>query len=218
MEGIATIFGAGLLTSLSPCVYPMIPISLGYFGSQAEKGLKKNVILFFLGQLMTFTALGVVASSIGEIFGFSSQNPVILGLVGTLLVVFGICSFVNFIPNFMQKFNQLQFNRFEGSFFFPVLVGSGSALLASPCTTPVLGAVLMTISTTEQFWMGTVYMFFYALGSTLIFLLLGLGIVSAKRLPRSGVWMSKVHKAGSFLIVAAGVYFFVQAIRESAAF
>ena len=218
MEGIATIFGAGLLTSLSPCVYPMIPISLGYFGSQVEKGLRKNVVLFFLGQLMTFTALGVVASSVGEIFGFSSQNPVVLGLVGGLLIIFGICSFANFIPSFMQRFNQLQYNRFKGSFFFPLLVGSGSALLASPCTTPVLGAVLMTISTAEQFWMGIIYMFFYALGSTLIFLLLGLGIVSTKKLPRSGAWMSKVHKASSFLIVAAGVYFFVQAIQESAAF
>ena len=211
MEGILTTFGAGFLTSLSPCVYPMIPISVGYFGSQAEKGTKTNIVLFFMGQLVMFTALGIIASTIGEVFGFSSQNPIILGVVGALLVIFGIVSFTGYVPGFMQKFNQMQFNRFEGNLFFPFLAGAGTALIASPCTTPVLGAVLMTISTAEQFWMGSVYMFFYALGATLIFLVLGLGIVSAKKLPRSGQWMSKVHKASTVLILLAGVYFLYRA-------
>ena len=214
MEGIVTTFGAGLLTSLSPCVYPMIPISVGYFGSQAERGTKTNIVLFFIGQLLTFTVLGIIASTIGEVFGFSSQNPIILGVVGVMLIIFGIFSLTGFVPGFMQKFNQFQFNRFEGSFFFPILAGAGSALIASPCTTPVLGAVLMTISTAEQFWMGSVYMFFYALGTTLIFLVLGLGIVSAKKLPRSGPWMTKIHKASAVLILLAGVYFLYRSAAE----
>ena len=214
MEGIVAAFGAGLLTSLSPCVYPMIPISVGYFGSQVEGGSKRNVVLFFVGQLIMFTVLGIIASSIGEIFGFSSQNPIVLGVVGSFLVIFGVSSFTGFVPSFMQKFNQLQFDRFKGNFFFPILAGAGTALIASPCTTPVLGAVLMTISTAEQFWMGSIYMFFYALGATLIFLILGLGIVSTKKLPQSGPWMSKIHKASALLILCAGIYFLYRAVLE----
>ena len=212
MESILATFGAGLLTSLSPCVYPMIPVSVGYFGSQAQGGSKTNVVLFFIGQLAAFTILGIIASTIGEVFGFSSQNPIVLGVVGGLLVIFGICSLLDFIPDFMQRLNQPQSDRFRGSFFFPISAGAGSALIASPCTTPILGAVLATISTTDRFWMGSIHMFFYAMGTTLIFLIAGLGIVSAKKLPRSGPWMSKIHKAGAILIILAGMYFLYQAV------
>ena len=213
MEGlllskILTVFGAGLLTSLSPCVYPMIPISLGYFGAQAESGRKLNVVLFFIGQVLTFTLLGVMAAMLGEIFGFSSQNPWIQLGIGTLLLSFGLASLFNFVPAFLQKTNNISFKSSKNnSFVFPILAGSGTALLASPCTTPVLGAVLIAISSSSQLATGTVYMFFYALGSTLIFLGLGLGIMSMKKLPRAGGWMKKIHTLSAILIIAASLFF-----------
>ena len=103
LSKLATVFGAGLLTSLSPCVYPMIPISLGYFGHQAKAGRKLNVVLFFIGQVLVFTLLGLVAASLGEIFGFSSQNPWIQLTVGLLLLLFALASLFKFHPQFFTK-------------------------------------------------------------------------------------------------------------------
>ncbi len=218
MEGIFlykifTVLGAGFLTSLSPCVYPMIPISLGYFGSQAESGKKINVILFFTGQVLTFTFLGILAVSLGEIFGFSSQNPFVQGSMGLILIAFGIASLFNFVPGFLQTANQIEFKKLSGTVFFPIALGAGAALLASPCTTPVLGAVLVTISTSTQLLSGSIYMFFYALGSTFIFLVVGLGMMSVKNLPKSGGWMKKIHKISSVLIFFAGLFFLYQAFE-----
>ena len=209
---LLTVFGAGFLTSLSPCVYPMIPISLGYFGSQAESGKKVNILLFFIGQVLTFTILGVAAASLGEVFGFSSQNPWVQITIGIFLLAFGFASLFNFVPAFLQKTNSIQLNRFSGTFFFPVILGAAAALLASPCTTPVLGAVLVTISASTQLLSGTIYMFFYAFGATLIFLIVGLGITSMGKLPKSGSWMKKVHSISAVLILAAGLFFLYQGI------
>ena len=207
---LLTVFGAGFLTSLSPCVYPMIPISLGYFGSQAEEGKKKNVVLFFIGQVLTFTILGVAAASLGEVFGFSSQNPWVQISIGVLLFAFGIASLFNFVPAFLQKTNNIQMNRFSGTFFFPVILGAAAALLASPCTTPVLGAVLVTISASSQLLSGTIYMFSYAFGATLIFLVAGLGITSMGKLPKTGNWMKKVHTISAVLIIGVSLFFLYQ--------
>lgn len=206
---ILTVFGAGLLTSLSPCVYPMIPISLGYFGTQAESGTRLNVVLFFIGQLFTFTILGVLAAFLGEIFGFSSQNPWIQIGIGTLLMLFGISSLLNFVPAFLQKTNNIQFKK-NDNLLFPILLGAGTALLASPCTTPVLGAVLVAVSTSAHIVSGTIYMFFYALGATLIFLVLGLGLMNMKKMPKSGMWMKKIHKGSAILIIIASLFFLYQ--------
>ena len=217
MEGLLfskllALFGAGFLTSLSPCIYPMIPISLGYFGHQVEDGRKLNVILFFIGQVLTFTTLGVVAASLGEVFGFSSQDPKVQIGVGLLLILFGVASLFNFVPVFLKKANALRFERFKGRFFFPVMLGIGSALLASPCTTPVLGAVLATLSVSSHILMGILYMFFYALGATLIFLVVGLGMVTVGKLPKSGNWMKGVHRFSAILLSLAGLFFLYQGI------
>lgn len=207
--------GAGLLTSLSPCVYPMIPISLGFFGSESGRS-KSSVLLFFFGQVLAFTSLGFVAVSFGEVFGFSSQNPFMQLGVGLLLVVFSLFSFFNYVPSFFKtvtsKLNSSQDgNLKKNRFVFAFTMGFTATLMASPCTTPVLGTVLVTIATGGEFLSGIFLMFLYALGASSLFLVLGLGLLQMGRLPRSGMWMKKVHKASSVLILLAGAFFLYQA-------
>lgn len=207
-------FGAGLLSSLSPCVYPMIPMSVGFLGSQSGPRQKISVLLFFIGQVLTFTALGVVAVKLGEVFGFSNELPWVNRIIGLVLIAFGIASLMNYMPGFLSRINEMnRFSRLANrSWIVPLLIGAGSALLASPCTSPILGTVLATLSQTGTFQTGILLMISYSLGISILFLALGLGLVALEKLPRAGIWMSHVHRLSSVLILIAGAYFFVSSI------
>lgn len=212
LSQVLTTMGAGIVASLSPCVYPMIPIVISFLGSESSSGKKRLIFLFFLGQVLTFTTLGIIAVQLGEIFGFSSDNKWINVGLGFFLLLMGFASHFNLIPQFMNKWNH-KFNhiRVKGhhQLLNAFLIGFGSALVASPCTSPILGAVLAQIAQQDSFLSGVILMFFYALGKSLIFLGLGLGFLKVKELPKAGKWMIKVHQLTTILIFfAAGFYFY----------
>lgn len=210
-----TAFGAGLLASLSPCVYPMIPISMGYLGANSSSGKRLTVLTFFLGQVAAFTGLGFLAVQLGEVFGFSSELPWLNLAIGFLLLGFGAMSFFNYMPAFLGNLNNyhLGFERRVGNrLLFGFIVGVSSALIASPCTSPILGSLLGVLAQAKSSLVGIWLMFLYALGMSLIFLGLGLGLVEIRRLPRSGQWLSRVHHLSSFLVLLGGAYFLVKGI------
>ena len=203
-------FGAGMLASLSPCVYPMIPVTIGYLAHQGAHGRKRRVLLFFLGQVLSFTALGIVAVSLGEMLGFSSESKWVNVGIGGLMLGFGLISLVGFFPSRLWSWNQ----KIEGwlqqeslSTVSALLLGLGSALVASPCTSPILGSVLLTLSQGQTFLAGLMLMLSYAIGTSSLFLLLGLGLIQIKKLPRSGAWMQQVHRLTSTLLVLGGAYY-----------
>jgi len=210
-----TTLGAGILASLSPCIYPMIPIILSFLGSEHTSGKKRLVFLFFLGQVFTFTTLGVIAVQLGEIFGFSSDNRWINMGIGSFLLLMGFASYFNSIPQFMTKLNN-KFNhlRIKGHHHLinAFLIGLGSALVASPCTSPILGSVLAQIAQQDSMIFGIGLMLFYALGKSFIFLGLGLGFLKLKELPKAGHWMSKVHQVTTILIFSAAGFYFYRAL------
>jgi cytochrome c biogenesis protein CcdA len=207
-------FSAGLLSSLSPCVYPMIPISLGFLGLNSEGSKTMRVWLFFIGQVIGFTGLGLVAVQLGEIFGFTSESPLLNGAIGIALITFGISSWHGHLPAFFQRWNSIRPPKWltsQGSWFGPIFIGIGSAIMASPCTSPILGSVLVMLSQTGSFTAGVILMTLYAIGASLVFLLLGLGLFQMKKLPRSGAWMRRVHRISSIGILVAGVYYIYRA-------
>lgn len=213
-----SVFTAGLLSSLSPCVYPMIPITVGYLGLQQEnQKARRKVILFFLGQVMAFTAIGLIAVQIGETFGFTSQNSLVQKIIGSVLLFFGLASLLNYMPSFLLNLNsktQINFIS-KDSVFFPLIIGVSSALIASPCSSPILGTVLTTLAGgTADYSTGVILMVSYALGASLIFLILGLGLVKLKAMPRAGAWMNFFHKASGVLIICAGFYYLYTGIYE----
>ncbi len=203
-------FGAGMLSSLSPCVYPMIPISIGYLGTQTGAHQKISVSLFVLGQIFTFTALGLVAVKFGEVFGFSSELSWINAAMGLLMIAFGVSSLFNYVPSFIHNWNSLsrKVHAVEvHDYVMPVLIGIGSALLASPCTSPILGTVLLTLSQEATFERGLLMMVSYSIGTSLLFLAIGFGLVALDRFPRAGLWMTYVHKFSGVLIIGVGVFY-----------
>ena len=222
MTQIATAFGAGFLASLSPCIYPMLPITLGFLTKQAsnvsQTDFKKRlkVIAFFCGQVFSFTTLGVLAVQIGEIFGFSSQSRTVNFAVSGLLFIMAMISISEKAQGIFAKMNSLLpqgSSKGTPSFLSAFLFGATSAVVASPCTSPVLGGVLSQISSRGEFVAGVVQMFAFSLGMGLIFLILGLGLLNMKKMPRAGQWMNTVHRLTAILLFVASGYYLWMGIR-----
>lgn len=209
------VFGTGILASLSPCVYPMLPITLGFIGKQADGQSRSAAIwLYTLGQCLALFSIGIIAVQLGETLGFSSQSPWVQIPIGILLLLLGVASWLGKMPRFASRWNSISNTMTEtaskrglaGAF----LLGVSAALVASPCTSPILGGVLALLSTSSSLVEGMALMFLYSVGFSVLFLFAGLGILRASRLPRSGPWLARIHALSSLLLVGAGVYYLIQ--------
>ncbi len=186
------IFLGGLLTSLTPCVYPLIPITVGVFGARQADSRGRALLLtsaYVFGMGAVFSALGVFAALSGRAFGSVLGNTwVILGLAAFMLVLstsmFG--AFELALPSGLaMKLNGVG----GGGLIGALLMGSVAGFLAAPCTGPVLTGVLTWVSQTRDPVLGGLLLFIYALGIGVPFFLIG---VFTLRLPKSGVWMEWV--------------------------
>ncbi len=207
---LASSFGAGFLVSLSPCCFPMIPIILGYFGTQAGNGKKGHILAFFIGKVIAFTALGFIAVKLGEVFGFSSQSPSVLIGTGVILLTFGTFSLLSFLPSVFSKWNKVA-RKFEGegaSLTAALFLGISTALLSSPCSTPILGTILLSVANEGSLLEGGLSMVSFALGAAFIFLIAGFGLVSIHSLPKRGPWMKNIHRVGSVMVLGTGLFYF----------
>jgi thiol:disulfide interchange protein DsbD len=201
------IFGTGLLTALTPCVYPLIPITVGVFGARKAESKGKATLLtssYQMGMSVVFTGLGIFAALSGKAFGSVLGLPVVaVGLAIFLLVLaasmFGAWDFT--LPSGLtQRLNSVGGAGLLGAF----LMGSVSGFLAAPCTGPVLTALLAYVAKTQNVALGGGLLFIYSLGIGVPFFLIG---VFAMRLPKSGEWMDWVKSVfGIALVALAGTY------------
>ncbi len=201
------IFLGGLLTSLTPCVYPLIPITVGVFGARQADSKARAFILtaaYVVGMGLVFATLGVAAALSGKAFGsVLGNNWVIVGLAGFLVVLassmFGAFDLA-LPPGLAVKLN----NVGGGGFIGALLMGSVAGFLAAPCTGPVLTGVLAWVSRTQDPFLGGLLLFIYALGIGVPFFLIGVFTV---RLPKGGVWMEWVKSVfGIALLALAASY------------
>ena len=186
------VFAGGILTSLTPCVYPLIPITVSIFGANESAGLFKSLLLsvvYVLGIVVTYSILGVAVASTGAVFGQIMANPWVVGFISLILVSLGLSMFGVFeirLPYTVQnRLNSVGGTGFAGAF----AMGTVAGVIAAPCTGPALAVVLTYIATTGSLFLGFWLMFTYALGMGLLFIGIGTfsGMLSA--LPRSGGWM-----------------------------
>jgi thioredoxin:protein disulfide reductase len=204
------VFAAGFLASLTPCVYPVIPIIMGYVG--ARSGGRKlrgfTLSLFFvLGLSLVYSLLGVIAAKTGSLIGISFQNPYVVAVIAAIFIVMGLSLAGLFsipVPAWISsKATAGHKNDILGS----LLVGGVSAVIAAPCVGPVLIALLSWISQSGKVFLGFWLTMSFSLGMSVIFLLAGTfsGVISA--LPRGGGWMSAVKYFFAALLIAGGIYF-----------
>lgn len=202
-----TIFLGGLLTALTPCVYPLIPITVGVFGARQADSRGRAFLLttaYVLGMGFVFSALGVFAAMSGKAFGSSLGSPyVAVGLAAFLFALaasmFGAFDFA--LP--MGLATRLN-NVGGGGVIGALLMGSVAGFLAAPCTGPVLTGVLAWVARTQDPLLGGGLLFVYALGIGVPFFLIGVFTV---RMPKSGVWMEWVKSVfGIALLALAASY------------
>jgi len=201
----------GVLASLTPCVYPMIPITAGVIGHANIGGTKLRgfllSLIYVLGMALTYAGLGVFAAATGRFFGAVSTSPWTLLLVGNIILLLGLGMLDVFqMPTIAGRFANRRLGL-AGIF----LAGITSALVAGPCTTPVLGTLLAYTASSRSLALGGLLLFVFSLGMGA--LLLGVGTFSSflAALPRSGAWMGKIKKGMGFMMLGLAQYFLIKA-------
>ncbi len=216
MAALVVVFVAGLLTSFTPCVYPMIPVTVTYIGGAAAGSRRRAVslsLIYVLGMALIYAALGIVTALLGKTFGRFTYNPWIYGGVGVLIVFFGI-TMLDIVtlpaPRFFTGVQTAGVRR--GGYFGALLMGLAAGFIAAPCTAPVLGLLLVYVSQSRNVLWGGTLLLVFALG--LGFLLMMLGIFSGlfASLPRAGTWMNRIKQTFGVLMIAIGGWFLYQSL------
>ncbi|MEJ2636865.1 MAG: protein-disulfide reductase DsbD [Calditrichia bacterium] len=203
------VFLGGLALNLTPCVYPLIPITVSYFGgqSQGKKGsLLSHALIYVLGMAITYSILGVIAALTGSLFGSALQNPIVLVIIAIILVGLALSMFDMYeirVPAFLSNFAGGAKQGFFGSFFMGLTVG----IVAAPCIGPFVLALLTFVGNRGDVILGFWMFFVLAMGLGVPFLFLALFSGSLNRLPRSGAWMIWVRGIFGFILIAMAIYF-----------
>jgi len=204
------LFVSGLLLNLTPCVYPMIAITVSYFGGKGEKKSATafaGALAYFFGIVITYSALGLAAALTGGLFGALLQSPAVLAAIGLLLVAMALSMFGLFElqpPQFlMQRASNLSSKAgYLGLFFLGATVG----VIAAPCLAPIVVVVLAFAGSSGNPWIG--WWLFFALGAGLGLPYIVLGTFSSllTRLPKSGMWMVWVKRVFGVALIAVALW------------
>ena len=213
---LAVLFGAGLLTSLTPCIYPMIPITSAVIAGTTKEDQPKSrtvglTLTYAFGLALLYAMLGAIAGISGQLFGAVSASPWTRLAIGNLLVLFGL-AMLDVIPVPVPQKLLQRASRNEGGTYGAVFaMGAMSGLVAAPCGAPAFAVVLTWVAATQAGLMGFVYLFVFSLGMTA--LLIGVGLFSGTLalLPRSGVWMIWIKRGAALIMIGMAEYYFVLA-------
>ncbi len=208
-------FLGGVGVSLSPCVYPLIPVSIGVIGVRAGESRFQGFILSLVytsGIALVYSLLGLVAVLSGRMFGIISAHPLTYIIVGLVIMLFGISmldlveipSFNLVRPPFFKK------REYLSSFF----LGLSSGFVISPCISPVLGSILIYLATKKSILYGVMLLVSFSYGMGLILILAGTSSGLLAALPKSGNWLAYVKRISAAIIIAMGLYFLFSGIRR----
>ncbi|MEO7455078.1 MAG: cytochrome c biogenesis protein CcdA [Gemmatimonadaceae bacterium] len=214
---LPALFLGGVLTSLTPCVYPMIPITAAIVGGQSsgEHASKLRPVLltmtYVIGLAGVYSILGVFAGLTGTMFGSVSTNPWLYFAMANVLLLAAL-SMVDVVPirlpaGIMARASNLgTAGRFSGA----LGMGAMSGLVAAPCSAPVMAAVLTWVTVTHSAALGFVYLLTFSLGMCALLVVVGLSTGSLARLPRAGAWMLVVKKVFALVMLGAAEYYLVK--------
>ncbi len=199
-------FGTGVVTSLTPCVYPMIPIVVGIFGAKEASRLRGFFLatMYVLGMGVMFAGLGILAALTGRAMGSILANPYVVIPMVVLYVALAASMFGAFelsLPATLQaKLSGVGGKGTWGAFAMGLVGG----LTAAPCTGPFLAGMLAYVATTRSVLLGGTLLFVYACGIGVLFWVIATFSMS---MPKSGMWMELVKVVGGIGLLVVGVYF-----------
>jgi len=215
---VMLLFAAGVLTSLTPCIYPMIPITAAIVGGQSADGSaaprSRTILLTFayvIGLAVVYATLGVIAGMSGTIFGTVSTNPWLYFVMANVLVLAAL-SMLDVIPvripsSLMARASSAgTVGRVSGA----LIMGAVSGLVAAPCSAPVMAAVLTWVTRTQRPVLGFVYLLSFSFGMCALLVAVGLFSGTLARLPKAGSWMVWVKRAFALIMLGVAEYYLVQ--------
>ncbi len=200
---------AGVLTSFTPCALSSVPLVVGYVGAKGQKSTKRSFLLsltFALGSAITFTALGVMATLAGTLLGnYASWWFIILGII-MLLMALQTMGIYEIIPSsyLIAKSKRI-------GYIGALIAGILGGVFSSPCSTPVLIALLAVVASSESFIFGIVLLLLYSIGHGILAVICGTSVGFVEKLSQSEKYgrASKVLKlVMGILIALIGFYMF----------
>jgi thiol:disulfide interchange protein DsbD len=212
------VFLAGVLTSLNPCIYPMIPITAAIVGGQTVDGVApprwRTLLLtlaYVSGLATVYSILGLVAGMTGTMFGTISTNPWLYFLMANVLVLASLGMFDVFpirLPASLQMRAATAGagGRAGGAF----IMGSVSGLVAAPCGAPVMAAILTWVGSRGSATLGFVYLLVFSFGMCTLLVAVGLSSGALSRLPRAGVWMVWVKRFFAIVMLGVAEYYLIE--------
>lgn len=222
LSAIVFMLVAGFLTSLTPCIYPMIPITLAILGaSDRRSGVRAAnapplsklrgfflSIFYVLGIATTYSILGVTAASTGALFGAALSNIWVVSALGILFVLMGLSMYGLFeiqAPAFIR--DRLGQGKSEAGYGSSYLTGLAAGVVASPCIGPVLVSVLAYIAQTQNKLLGFVLLFSFAMGMGVLFIVLGTSSSLISKVPKAGAWMDIVKFVFGTTMIGMALYY-----------
>ena len=211
---LVAVYAGGVVTSLTPCLYPMIPVTVsivaGARGASRRSTRMSLAATYVLGLAAAYAGLGLIAGLTGTLFGAISTNPWMLFVMANVMLA-AAAMMADVIPvPIPQRLRDRSASMGEGGRYAGVLVMAiVSGLVAAPCGAPVMAAILTSVAATKSAWLGFLYLFVFSLGMSS--LLLGFAFVadSSLRLPRAGPWMLWVKRAVAVILLGVAEYYLI---------
>ena len=201
------VFFGGLALNLTPCVFPMIAITVSFFGGSGEKRLT-HALAYFFGIVLTYSTLGLAAALTGGLFGAALQSPWVLAGVAAMMVVLALSMFGLFElrpPSFLvQKAAGLSSKAGVIGVF---LLGATVGIIAAPCVGPIIVGVFVFVAQRGDPWLGWWLFFTLASGLGLPYVILGAFSGLITKLPKSGNWMVWVKRVFGVILLGVAVWF-----------
>jgi thiol:disulfide interchange protein DsbD len=223
LRAIPFVFAGGVLTSLTPCIYPMIPITAAIVGGTTvaapAAALETSprarpialTLTYVFGLALVYSALGLFAGMTGTLFGSVSTNPWLYLAMANLLLIAALAMLdvvpVRFPAALVHRASNVgSAGRLSGAF----AMGAMSGLVAAPCSAPVMAAVLTWVASTKSAVLGFVYLLVFSLGMCTLLVFVGVSSGTIARLPRAGAWMVWVKRLFAVVMVIAAEYYLVK--------
>ena len=205
---LLTVFLGGLALNLTPCVFPLIPITIGFFSQQTKGGSGSSfglALAYFLGITLTYSVLGVLAALGGAIFGGALQNPIVVAVI--VLVLLALAASMFGAWEIRPPAWAMQASGGRSGMLGALIMGLLMGIIAAPCIGPFVIGLLTFVGQKGDPVFGFFVFFALAAGLGLPYLLLGTFTGLVNRLPASGVWMIGVRRVFGVILIAMAAYF-----------
>lgn len=205
--GLLFIFLGGLALNLTPCIYPLIPITISFFGAQSSGNRTQSILMgvfYALGMAITYTGLGLFAALTGSLLGTALQNPIVIVGVALILAALATSMFGLWEIRVPQKL-ALAGNKNRSGFIGSLLMGFLVGFIAAPCIGPFVLSLLVYVGKLGNPFMGFLLFFVLSMGLGLPYVFLAAFSSAINKLPRSGEWMIGVKIIFGFILIGMAI-------------